>query len=54
MPRGLETCDWTAAKNRRNLPVMFNQREGGDPVSYEILVLEEGLGYVVLTGRDLG
>jgi hypothetical protein len=33
---------------------MFNQREGGDPVSYEILVLEEGLGFKVLIGSDLG
>jgi hypothetical protein len=33
---------------------MFNQREGGDPVFFEILALEEGLGFVVLAGRDLG
>jgi hypothetical protein len=26
---------------------MFNQREGGDPMSYEITALEEGLGYEV-------
>jgi hypothetical protein len=32
---------------------MFNQREGGDPVSYEILALEEGLGFLVLIGSDL-
>jgi hypothetical protein len=27
---------------------MFNQREGGDPVSIEIKVLEAGLGFSVL------
>jgi hypothetical protein len=26
---------------------MFNQREGGDPVSIEIKVLEAGLGFSV-------
>jgi len=33
---------------------MFNQSKGGDPVSYEVLALEEGLGFRVLSGSDLG
>jgi|EndMetStandDraft_8_1072994.scaffolds.fasta_scaffold5027812_1 hypothetical protein len=33
---------------------MFNQREGGDPMSYEITALEEGLGFLVLVRETLG
>jgi hypothetical protein len=33
---------------------MFNQREGGDPMSYEITALEEGLGFLVLVRESLG
>jgi hypothetical protein len=33
---------------------MFNQREGGDPMSYEITALEEGFGFLVLVRESLG
>jgi hypothetical protein len=33
---------------------MFNQRLGGDPMTYEITALEEGFGYMVLVQEFLG
>jgi hypothetical protein len=30
---------------------MFNQREGGDPMTFEITALEEGLGFGVFVSK---
>jgi hypothetical protein len=32
---------------------MFNQRLGGDPMTYEITALEEGFGFVMLAQEIL-
>ena len=32
----------------------FNHVKGGDPMSYEITALEEGLGFLVLVRESLG
>jgi hypothetical protein len=33
---------------------MFNQREGGDPMTHEITALEAGLGFKVFVREVLG